>query len=225
MMATKAPVVSPQLPEHIPDRLPGINREARVIGRSELEISAPREHVWAVLTDFDHWPTWNADVKSMHFEESVAPGSKFRWKAGPGTIASVIARVEPPGLIAWTGKTLGIKAIHVWVLEPHNGQTLVRTEESYDGLPARIFRASMQKTLDGALARGLRYLKAEIERQGSAHPHTRRPAPSRKPLPSKAGGSGERDTQLRSVSRNGSAPETATVASLALHSEPGPKPA
>ena len=106
----------------------------------------------------------------MRFEESVAPGSKFRWKAGPGTIASVIARVEPPGHIAWTGKTLGIKAIHVWMLELQDGKTRVRTEESYDGLVARTFRGSMQKALDGALERGLRYLKAEVERQGPAHP-------------------------------------------------------
>jgi hypothetical protein len=170
-MAAKAHVVAPpHSPQDILDPPAGINREAPVIGRSELEISAPPEHVWAVLTDFDHWPTWNADVKTMHFDGFVAPGSKFRWKAGPGTIASVIARVEPPSLIGWTGKTLGIKAIHFWMLEAQNGRTLVRTEESYDGLGARVFRGSMQKTLDGALERGLRYLKVEVERRGAAHP-------------------------------------------------------
>jgi uncharacterized protein YndB with AHSA1/START domain len=148
----------------------GINQEAPVIGRSELEIAAPPERVWVVLTDFPHWPTWNADVKAMQFDGFVAPGSTFRWKAGPGTITSMIALVEPPRLIAWTGKTLGIKAIHFWRLEAQSGSTLVRTEESYDGLLARIFSGWMQKTLDGALERGLRYLKAEVERQGAALP-------------------------------------------------------
>ncbi len=126
-------------------------------------MDAPPEAVWAVLTEFARWPTWNADVKSMQFEGPVEPGSRFRWKAGPGTIASVIVRVEAPQLIAWTGKTLGINAIHFWMLEPRNGRTLVRTEESYDGLVARLFRGSLQKTLDSALERGLGYLRAEVE--------------------------------------------------------------
>jgi uncharacterized protein YndB with AHSA1/START domain len=146
----------------------GINQEAPVIGRNELEIPAPPERVWAVLTAFDQWPTWNTEVKSMEFAGSVARGSEFRWKAGPGTITSRIERAEPPLLIAWTGKTLGIKAIHFWMLESQNGSTLVRTEESYDGLVARILRRSLQKTLDGALERGLRCLKAEVERQSAA---------------------------------------------------------
>jgi hypothetical protein len=44
----------------------------------------------------------------------------------------------------------------------------VRTEESYDGLIARVFRRSLQKALDEALDRGLRYLKTEVERQTAA---------------------------------------------------------
>ena len=71
-------------------------------------------------------------------------------------------------MIAWTGKTLGIKAIHAWELKPRNDATRVRTEESYEGLVARLFRGSLQKTLDRALADGVRYLKAEVEAPGIA---------------------------------------------------------
>jgi hypothetical protein len=56
------------------------------------------------------------------------------------------------------------------MLETQNDRTLVRTEESYEGLVARVFRGYMQRTLDGALERGVRYLKAEVERQGATHP-------------------------------------------------------
>lgn len=141
----------------------GINEQAAVVSRSEIEIAASPETVWEVLTAFERWPTWNRDVKSMSMQEGVAPGSVFRWKAGPGTITSTIQRVEPPTLIAWTGKTFGIKAIHFWYLEPRNGNTFVRTEESYEGLVARLFRGSLQRTLDRALADGLGYLKTEVE--------------------------------------------------------------
>lgn len=151
--------------EHV---LTGINEQAPVVGSNEIEIAAAPDVVWLVVTAFERWPSWNPDVKSMSMHGPVAEGTVFRWKAGPGTITSTIRRVEPPRLIAWTGKTLGIDAIHFWYLEARNGNTFVRTEESYDGLVARLLRRSLRKTLDGALADGLRYLKAEAERRATA---------------------------------------------------------
>lgn len=87
----------------------------------------------------------------------------FRWRAGPGTITSTLERVEEPRLIAWTGRTLGITAIHFWHLQPRDGTTLVRTEESYEGLVATLLRRYLKKTLDTALAEGLHDLRAEVE--------------------------------------------------------------
>ena len=119
-----------------------------------------------MLTAIEQWPSWNPDVRSVSVIAPVAEGSTFRWKAGPGTIASLVEHLDRPRLIAWSGKTLGIRAYHVWHLEGQNGRTLVRTEESYDGLVARLLRRSLQKTLDTALADGVRYLKAEAEKAG-----------------------------------------------------------
>lgn len=147
--------------------LMGINEEAPAVGASEIEIAAAPEIVWDVLTAIDRWPSWNPDVKSMSMQGVLAEGSVFRWKAGPGTITSTIRRGEPPRLIAWTGKTLGIKAIHFYRLEPRDGKTFVRTEESYEGFVARLFRGSLQKALDRALADGLRYLKNEAEQRAT----------------------------------------------------------
>ncbi len=152
--------------------LAGINERAPIVGTSEIEIAAAPEAVWEVLTAFERWPSWNRDVKSMSMQGGVATGSIFRWKAGPGTVTSTLRRVEPPRLIAWTGKTLGIKAIHFWYLEPRDGKTFVRTEESYEGLAAHLFRGPIQKTLDRALADGLRYLKVEVEQPATRQPKT-----------------------------------------------------
>ena len=142
-----------------------INEQAPVVGRGEIEIAAAPEVVWDVLTAIDRWPSWNPQVKSMDLQGGIVEGSQFRWKAGPGTITSTIRRVEAPRLIAWTGKTLSINAIHEYRLEARDGKTSVRTEESYEGLIARLFRGPLQKTLDEALEEGLRHLKAEAERR------------------------------------------------------------
>jgi hypothetical protein len=120
-----------------------------------------------VLTAIENWPAWNPAVKSAALQGEIAKGSEFRWKAGPGTITSIIQQVEPPQLIVWTGKTLGIKAVHVHTLEARNGKTLVKTKESYEGLAARLFSGPLKKTLDSALEEGLAHLKAEAERRSA----------------------------------------------------------
>ena len=145
----------------------GINTSAPVLGQSEIEIAARPELVWEVLTTIERWPDWNPAVKKVSMRDGLAPGSTFRWKAGPGTITSTLQRVERPRVIAWAGRTFGIKANHVYTLEPRDGKPLVTTEESYDGLVSRLFRRPLQKTLDRAFAEGLGYLKAEAERRSA----------------------------------------------------------
>jgi hypothetical protein len=146
-------------------RLHEINGQAPVVGTCEITIAAAPEAAWAVLTAIEEWPSWNPAITSVSFEGALDEGSKFRWKAGPGTIRSTIRDLDAPWRIAWTGTSFGIKAIHVHTLERLNGGTLVRTEESYDGLVARLFRARLQETLNGALRNGLQRLKAEAERR------------------------------------------------------------
>jgi uncharacterized protein YndB with AHSA1/START domain len=143
---------------------PTIKEDAPVVSSAEVEIDASIERVWAVLTAIEQWPAWNRDVKSVSVTAPVAEGSTFLWKAGPGTITSVVEHLDSPRLIAWSGRTLGIRAFHIWRLDGQHGATLARTEESYDGLVARLLRRSLQRTLDAALADGARYLKAEAER-------------------------------------------------------------
>jgi hypothetical protein len=87
---------------------------------------------------------------------------------------TTLQRVDRPRVLAWTGSTFGINAIHVHVLEPRSGNTLVKSEEAYDGLVVRMFRSLLQQRLDAALADGLRHLKVEAERRATHQADTRR---------------------------------------------------
>jgi uncharacterized protein YndB with AHSA1/START domain len=140
-----------------------VDANAPVIVEAEVEIAAPPEAVWEVLTDFARWPSWNPNVKSMSFEGEVAEGSVFRWKAGPGTITSTIRGVERPRLIGWTGRTLGMDAVHLYRLTPRDGSTRVQTEESFAGPVARLARGPLRTMLRKSLAAGLERLKARVE--------------------------------------------------------------
>jgi uncharacterized protein YndB with AHSA1/START domain len=143
----------------------GRGSSAPVVGADEIRIAAPPETVWDVLAAIEDWPSWNPDVKSVSIAGAVAPGTEFRWKSGPGTITSTLQEVERPRLIAWTGRTFGLRAFHVWRFEPEDGGTRVQTEESFDGTVARLFRRPLRRTLTSALDSGLRHLKAEAERR------------------------------------------------------------
>jgi len=142
-----------------------IDQAAPVVGSSEIEIAARPEIAWEVLTSIEQWPSWNPGVKEASLAGPVEEGSEFRWKAGPGTITSTIRQVEAGRRIVWTGNSMGISAIHVHTFEARNGGTLVTTQESYDGVVARLFRGRLKRTLDRALHDGLQRLKAEAERR------------------------------------------------------------
>jgi hypothetical protein len=142
-----------------------VDRDAPAVARAETEIAADPETIWEILTGFEAWPSWNPDVSSVALEGDVAEGTVFRWKAGRATITSTLRQVERPRVLAWTGKTTGVDAIHVWRLEPRDGGTLVHTEESWRGLLVRLLGGPMRKSLQKAIDGGLGHLKAEAERR------------------------------------------------------------
>ena len=149
-----------------------VDKGAPVYATSEIDIAASPEIVWDVMSAIDDWPQWNPDVKEARLEGPVAEGSTFRWKAGPGRIRSTLVVVDPPRAIGWTGTTLGIRAGHVWGLEPKDRGCAVTTEESWDGPLVRLFRRWSQRTVEKALRDGLAHLRSEAERRAGTGAET-----------------------------------------------------
>ena len=145
-----------------------INENAPVSVTIEIEIAAEPEIVWEIMANIKDWPSWNHDVKSVSMDGDLIKGTEFRWKSGRNTITSIIQGVERPRLLAWTGRTVGIRAIHIWHIKPQDGGTLVRTEESWEGFIVSILRGPMQDELEKAINSGLLYLKTESERRAKS---------------------------------------------------------
>jgi hypothetical protein len=141
--------------------------DAPVYRSQSVEVAAPIDVVWDVMASVDKWPEWSPDVREAVLDGPVAEGTTFHWKAGPGKIHSTFRCVDHLSVLGWTGKTLGIPAIHVYRLASKNGHTTVILEESWDGLLARLFRRRFQKTLEEAVSSGLQALKHEAERRVS----------------------------------------------------------
>ena len=144
-----------------------INEDAPAIARSEVEVEADPETVWEVLCDIDHWPDWNPEVRTADLSGPLEPGTVFHWRSGQATITSTICEVDRPHVLAWTGRSFGMNAIHVFRLEESDGKTVVTTEELWDGLAARLLRGWSQKALQTTIDGGPIYLKAEAERRAT----------------------------------------------------------
>jgi uncharacterized protein YndB with AHSA1/START domain len=140
-----------------------IDVEAPAIAEAEAFIQAPIETVWGILSDFENWPAWNKSVSRMRVDGPVMVGTTFAWLADGWKIASRLEEVVPPKRIAWSGETLGIRAMHVWDLAEEGQGTRVHTVESFEGLVPRLLRGFTRKTLAVSLDKGLAALKAEAE--------------------------------------------------------------
>jgi uncharacterized protein YndB with AHSA1/START domain len=144
-----------------------INHSAPATATGEVQIDADPHTAFAVLSALEQWPSWNPDVKSVEVKGRVEPGTVFCWKSGASTLTSKLEVVDPPREIGWTGTTMGIRAIHVFHFVPSANGTVVRSEESWDGILANIFPGFSSRTIDKTINNVLAHLKTEAERQAT----------------------------------------------------------
>jgi uncharacterized protein YndB with AHSA1/START domain len=140
-----------------------IDQSAPITVRGSVDVSASPGEVWALLADISHWPAWNPDVTEARLEGELTPGSSFVWCSGPGTITSVLRSVENGRELGWTGSTRGVRAVHVWRIEPTQRGSRVTTEESWSGWSARLMHKRLERVLRDAVVHGLHVLKTEAE--------------------------------------------------------------
>ena len=128
---------------------------------TEVEIAAPPERVWSVLTDAAKYPEWNPFIVSM--QGDIQPGAtltnEMRPQAGsPMTFRPVVLRAEPDRELRWLG-TLGFPRIfdgeNYFLLNPSPEGTRLVHGERFRGIALWVidpeqFRADFE-ALNAAL--------------------------------------------------------------------------
>jgi uncharacterized protein YndB with AHSA1/START domain len=140
-----------------------IDYKAPLHAEKDILISAPLEKVWSEITQIDQWSTWQPDVTSSRLDGTLAPGTMFYWKAKGMNITSTLQIVGPMQHIGWTGKSLGMQAIHIWIFEKHKDGTYVKTKESLSGWFPRVLKLFDPKFLEKSLQNSLQVLKKHVE--------------------------------------------------------------
>ena len=142
-----------------------INEKAPVKSAGSIEIDAPVDSVWEILTNINNWPAWQKDVSKAVVHGEIKKGTKFDWKAGGISFKSEIHTSVPESMFGWTGITPGASAIHNWFFESKGNGTVVRVEESLQGVLPRLFPRYFGKNLDSGVVKNLKELKTAAEKQ------------------------------------------------------------
>jgi hypothetical protein len=138
---------------------------------TEIEIAAPREQVWRVLSDLQGYESWNPFVVSARGTLQV--GERLDVKlARPGkapfAISPTLVAIEPGKSFAWKGKLLvpGLfDGVHRFELaQTPAGQTRLVHAESFSGL----LIGPMRKMLDGATRDGFVAMNEALKRKVEA---------------------------------------------------------
>ena len=144
----------------------GIDGNAPVIARHEIDINAPLETVWRLQTDVSNWPAWQTDITAARLDGPFEPGNSFTWTSYGFTVTSTIYAVAERTRTLWGGTAEGITGTHEWIYTQTPTGVHVTTQESFAGEPVAADLAGMQKTLDKSLTDWLGHLKAAAESTG-----------------------------------------------------------
>lgn len=114
--------------------------------RSEIEIQAPAERVWQLLTDFASFPQWNPFIRQasgnirvgerleVHIQPSGASGMRFR---------PTVLKAEPNRELRWLGHLLipgFFDGEHIFTIEPlGEGRVRFTQREIFTGLLVPLF--------------------------------------------------------------------------------------
>jgi demethylmenaquinone methyltransferase/2-methoxy-6-polyprenyl-1,4-benzoquinol methylase len=109
---------------------------------AEVEIEAPAERVWAVLTDFAAYPWWNPFMAEVHGEARVGATLRARLEApgAPRLHARLrVTKVERPRELRWTGTRGLVRGERVITITPvGDGRVRFAQHTDFAGLLARL---------------------------------------------------------------------------------------
>ena len=140
-----------------------IDTSAPLIGKKNIIINAPVDHVWSIQSDVDSWPKWQKDISFAKLQGKLVKGAMFKWKAMGMNITSELQEVVENKTIGWTGKSFGMNAKHFWYFEKQGNKTKVTTQESLSGFLPTLIKIFKPNFLEQSLSKSLLTLKNEAE--------------------------------------------------------------
>lgn len=148
-----------------------------MFSEDQITIDAPRQLVWDVFTDVEHWPDWTASVTSLVGLDGpkLGLGKRFAIKQpGMQKLVWQVTEIEPGTSWTWVQRSPGVlvSARHDVTPGPA-GRTVVRQQLDQGGfLGALVGRLMANKTKRFLRleAQGLKARSEQLSRADGSHP-------------------------------------------------------
>jgi len=138
--------------------------------QTDIEIDAPPETVWAVLTDLDSYSDWNPFVVSSRGTPAVGERLTNRLQPPGGramTFRPTVTAVENARVFEWLGR-LGLRGIfdgrHRFEIEPTPTGSRFTQSEAFNGVLVRF----LKKSLDTSTVEGFKAMNAALKARAEA---------------------------------------------------------
>jgi len=138
--------------------------------KTELNIDAPPEQVWRIITDFDNWEKWNPIVNTT--SGTAALGSKveitMRGKDGQdaNSYTAIITRFDEPKTLRWHGKMMAeflMANDKIIELEETDSGTRLIHRETFNGILVPLFWGKLSEHVPAMLNSMNEALKNVVE--------------------------------------------------------------
>jgi hypothetical protein len=143
--------------------------------RTEIEINAPAERVWSMLTDFGSFPEWNPFIRRLEGEAKQGAKLEVRLEPPGGrgmTFRPTIRRFEANREFAWLGRVVlpGVfDGEHVFAIEPvGSGKVRFVQRERFTGVLAPLILRMVGESTQRGFQEMNQALKERAEAAASA---------------------------------------------------------
>ena len=137
---------------------------------SEIQIDAPAERVWELLTDFDAYPQWKPFIRKISGQPAAGERLEVRLEPPGGrgmTFKPKVLNVDPNRKLQWLGHLLvpglfdGEHSFTIQPLEENRVRFVQR--EAFKGLLVPLFARSLKTNTHRGFEEMNRALKARAE--------------------------------------------------------------
>jgi hypothetical protein len=150
---------------------------AAIHAHNELETDLAPEAIWPWLVRAARWREFYSNCRGLRFVNDRGPdlrlGTEFTWWTFGVPVTTTVDVFEPNARLAWTGRGLGARGHHAWLLERRGngarGGTRIVTEETQRGIAPSLLRAALRP---GLLHFHQRWLEGLVRAARLGHPDT-----------------------------------------------------
>ena len=108
-----------------------------------MDIKAPPDRVWPVMTDVERWPEWTESMNSVERLDTgdfgLGSKAKLKIRRSPNANVWTVTELTPKRSFTWETNSGGVKGVAKHVIEPDGSGSKVTLSVDLSGPVATIF--------------------------------------------------------------------------------------